>query len=1046
MSYQDNCCDDFAFWGAASNAPPAQNLGEHLDSLQFFPYDLTRHENGYGTSTVSKEVIPEQWPRVENQTFPLWLVKLPGTPPETKCGLDAPISSEADGSFAVPLAYAMKHVHIDDPTSDVIRHVRYLLGTRGIDIDGRQAFISARTSGSYPDGYTQFVDPPAPSNSLWVGDHHIVNVAKKELEGFYRVEFIDGHSLFADAHGGDSSYNEMEGAFQGNQQHFDNVFEGGLLTFMYQYACNQISQGRHHFLASSYSPTKATWCVYRVKYEGERYDPNAGEMVPGIEIFHTALPTGGAGSVGHPDTEYAGNYVILLPSCRVSLDSSVEGWATGADECHVICKHKTAKKLVVAQWFSRTFRDELGSVDEREQYGFADGTVEDEEVYQVIFDADDPGNQATQDFPDETWDNLKVYAYNRAWDPASNSVKNLALITVDDDSGESVAEEVASDFEQPEGFDPTYLDNGLEDAGLHWETGGQLETDGWYADNADAIDGSYSAVTQQQDVTSTSNLYLKITFNAVTEGDITLKYVLDNRRWGQIGDVWTTITNIPEPENYLDVWLDGAFLSGSDFKIDGVEMPTSRIDNVTVPPEDTPDEEFYLTPKEITIHVMPGTHTLYFNLHRTYQDNGNLKAKIDTVAFGMPVMVGEDYDGARRYFWNGEKLQANPFWAWAARNETAQDDISTRVKTRPEYITMDKLGNILIGNPHYVVRLKRDEDDPTTFVLDEDFGFSRGNGFPGGGYVRFTAMASPQTAIDPPCWDPDARVPNTDSISDPTWGSLQIMPTGGDIFQVRGANASPLDATTPILPTLRERFKFRWPTFPGTTLSENFSMFTNVLVTKLWNQRLHSWRISNNGTVLNPHYSIIWRPTLDSMAWPEKEWPVPPYRTDFNTGSNSSDFPDSRRIRDPYKIFNSTQPRWSTTNFVTPPIFSDAFSRKPQNAWFHEVNNDPPNDEEDPFYWHPDWDNLTGFGPWPSARWQLGHLWFSPTGIHRLVYLTLGFDSVCAGPFDEGGEEEEADDGSVATWRSVMSDAGAGLLFSSLTDFEAVACDCDCCD
>lgn len=1044
--YMAGCCSGFEIWGIACDAPNIQRAFEAGFSYQT-SYDLTRQGklNG-GSGSIVKTVVPELWERDEFRTWSLHLCQVAGTYPGNGCDPTRAATSHADDSFSVSLGAVAQHYHDDDPLTDEYRKLKYCFGTRAIYVDGAQEYIAVRTSGSWPDGNVEGSTTGEPGINMWWGDHQLVRIASQELVASYKVQTLDGHKTGSGANGGDAVHTTMEGIFsEGAWASLANMFPP--LTGAYglsQPACNQISLGIEYCVWSSYSPATAStgWSVGRLKYEGDRYNPSTDTFEDGIEVFQSLdhyFPDGitdiGFPDIGLPETEYAGNYMVVLPSVRVYIDST----AVAPDECWVCALRKPgagATKIVTGRWLSRVFREEGSDEEDTEENSYADGTIEDSEIENVILDADDSGDQAVVDFPEETWENPIVRAYIHMRDPTTGSNKDLMLFTTSVDSPTVEAEDVVSDFEQPGSYEPTFLDSGLEDTGLHWTTGGQKPTDGWISDPTNPISGTYSARTQFEDVTIIDDVVLKITFNAMEAGTVTLDYRFDNRWYGTRIPPFVELTNFPDPDNYLDVRLDGSLLSGSAFKISGVDQPTSRIDNATVPGAGD-EESDYTTAREITIQVTAGTHTLSFTIHRQYQDNGHMYAQIDNVAFGMPVMVGEDPDGGKRWFYNGERVQEFNWWAWARRDEESANDISTRVKTVPDYITMDGSGRILIGNPHYVVRLKRREDEPTLFELDTSHGSGRGDGYDDSddeqsrGYVRFTASPASEVDVLPPCSDPDLRLTVPDAIADPPWGSFQILPVGEDNYQVRGANAALRDATEYPIRALDHTYKHP---LTGVVTAEMFKELTRVMATGIWSQRAHSWTISNDGQTLRPHVEIIWRPMRDMPAHPESVWPHEPYRSNFATSDGTDPFaPDSVRPRNPLFLpLNSTRPRWAQINFIVTNTFSDTFTQFPQAVWISR-NDDPPSDPEDPAYWDPD-DDL-GPGPWQSAIWYAIQSRFCPTGIFHTSYQMDDPEIVCP---DE--EEEEV---TAQTFRVHFHNAGN--VFYGFTDFDAVDCDCDCC-
>ena len=80
----------------------------------------------------------------------------------------------------------------------------------------------------------------------------------------------------------------------------------------------------------------------------------------------------------------------------------------------------------------------------------------------------------------------------------------------------------------------------------------------------------------------------------------------------------------------------------------------------------------------------------------------------------------------KAWFYNGQKVQKVDWFAWPLRDSEVVSNFADRVSTAPDFITMDKMGRILMGNPHHVIRLIVDPNDATSFILDDDFGNESG--------------------------------------------------------------------------------------------------------------------------------------------------------------------------------------------------------------------------------------------------------------------------------------------------------------------------------
>ncbi len=716
--------------------------------------------------------------------------------------------------------------------------------------------------------------------------------------------------------------------------------------------------------------------------------PASSELVSGLEVFASySVP-----DIGKSGTTYrgdAGDFLVVLPSDRAYIDSSVATEEL-SDEAWVVAisAEESGRKVICSRWQSKIFRSGVG--DEADLSGIADGTLSSAEVTlgmeagNLILDTDDP----PEAFPDETWANLQIRFYGRRYDPLTKHSVNIVGFTCHDDDSTGIIPAPLADFEQPGVYDPAFLDNGL--AGVAgFTTGGTTGGCKWIADDAGALDGSYSARTQI-DETLECESFLRRTFTSVSGGTITFDYIHDNRGYGTRIPPFVELTNQPIVENVLSILMDG--LNGP-ITIAGTHYDHSLIDNVNVPSGWDNTAPFFTTKRACSITIPAGTQTIDFILKRVYQDDGHLFSQIDNVQF-TDELGGEDYDGYRRYYAIGSDIRKDDTWAWAKTNEETGDDLSVRSKTFTDFITLDGTGRILKGNPHYIVRLLRDG------TVDQTFGGPRGDGFPETkGYVRFTAsdnIVAPTTR----CGDPDDRVSPSDggTFTEPPLGSFQILPTGKDGFQVRGASGASRDAT--VYPVDKLLYNYKHPK-TGLIKKEYFSELLTSTVTQGWPKTLNGWSIADNGTTFVPHLEILWRPTLQSPAWPESVWNVPPYRTDFDTSfADTAEWGfNTVRIRNPLFLpAESDKSRWALQNWVISRTYSDAWSRYPQNIWARNTNDLPLNPDDMPgdpfgngplFWWHPDYSMAymaeqgqegVGGGPWGSALWRLLQARFNPNG------------------------------------------------------------------
>lgn len=986
--YNAGCCDGLEIWGASCHAPDYSG-NKILDILHHFnnnglSYDLFRETEATPLS-INSDIKPEFWPRAQGRNWDLFAAKVPGTYNPSP-GIIRPISSSSlgNGTWEANLGIMFEHVVRSfapnfKPDDGISHDSKMCYGSRAIYVDGQQKYVTYRTTTR--ETANDDFGGPLFQRRTW-GDHHqiIINSAfitdppNPQGVTYYAVGTLDGKGNEGDP----LDPNEYPKAPQGTSMEKDfmryhnNVYNVLLgLSPIVQGPCNQLGCGKDYFILSSYRPSTTLWNVARVKYEG-------------LQVFcnKAAIPN------GDPEGNYVGNYWIVLPSCRVYLDSSV----SGSDECWVCAIHRTAKKIVTGQWLSNVFAPG-GS-------NFADGTLSNNEVANIILDSNN--GELNSRYPGELWNNLRILSYNRVYDPGTKHSRDLLLFVTYDQPTFASELDVVADFEQPGGYDRNYLDNGLVAAEIGFETHGTASPGSWISSPFDSYAGSYSAQAEAQDVTAENEISLVLAFNLVNEGDITFQYRHDNRSYGLRltgSDTWPSfpvLANFAEPDNSLNVYLDGALMSGNtlvgedevpQFKIDNIPQNTSVIDNAFVPGALLEEPQF-LQWRKVKIHMLPGEHTLRITQVRKWQDNGHMRSQVDQLSLGE-IMVGEDTTGKKRWLYNGQKVQKVETWAWPQRDDESATSLSGRVSTMPDFITLDKKGRILYGGPHYVVRLIPKPSDPTLFILDQEFGKSNGNN-PGsgqGGVVKFSATpvapTSETAGTNPTCpedFDPNRNL--GDTIADPPWGSFQILPTGDDdAFQVRGANASIRDASD----TIFDPQVFTYRTEEGGTNPEFFYNQLSLRNNQMpWTHRPHSWTITNHGKHLRPHVEVIWRPTRYSYPYPPGPWPNPPYKTGFAESTSSQDLLDNMRPRNLLKIIGSSVTAvWSGGNVVIPATFSDALLQEPQTVWIRPLNNDPNNGPDyDPIFHNPDKLDQT----WPSGRWQRISTRYIPTGYVGLKW------------------------------------------------------------
>ena len=1030
---KSGCCSPFEVWGVSVNCPPflgllTDRVGPMQGGHVFFPYALFRGRPGnYGA--VQIDLDPELWTK-QPRTWGMYPAKIPSSYPYNSCeGSD--IISEPIGG---PLIYrnsqgepdglqmCILSRHYEEDGAEFVDYWRHCFASRAIYVDGKQKYIAYRygAAGSRLEHGDLYETPHAEC----IGEISVININEASIHATANIDFLNHLS-------GAESKTYMEELLQVMYTTFEDTFnfEGEITPDGKQPPANCISIGKDYSVFSSYSPNLepeigAGWMIARIKYNGTR------KGVPdSLEVFCSN------GDLGKTTTPYytSNAYVIVLPSCRVYMDSSFEpSGSFPVDECWVCAKTVNGSvRVITSQWFDKRYR--IGH--EGEETGYADGTLTDTEVSHgnIILDSTAP-----PPIPGETWDGLKIWCYNRVYDARTQTNRDLLLLTTNPGSGADTDTPTAT-------FEDGDLNAGLQ--GISFVSTGQTgagtsgnnwmpTTNDYYADE-DSDDQGWSATTNNN-VQFEGTSDLSITFTVTGDGPsptFRFRYRLDNRKYGIKPDGtpdFTFLSNFAEPDNNLQFWLDGDLLN----TVDNINFP----EGIT-PGTPEPFEEW----REYSVDLEPGTHTFRWTLSRKIAYH-RLVAWVDHVEF-PEILVGDDYNGLKRYFYNGEKIQEARWWAWARRNEEGtvfpgtQDPLSSRAATIPHFITLDKLGRILYGNSHYVVCLKYD-DTSEEYILDEEHGGPRGPGFEGqnGGYLRLKATPNTESPT-PLCTNPDLVV-DIDVVDDPNWGGFQILPSNHG-YQLRGANASPDDATND--PLGREAYIFREPVGEGQHISE---VFQNKVSSKgRWSQRISCWTITQNGKELTPHLEVIWRPTFDTKSWPETpaattpHFPVPPYQSTFDDRLGPTEWSYTNRSgnfrpRDPLQLsVHSNKPRWPILNYVIPRGYSDALSRGPQLVWSRLV--DDPVLEED--WYDPDSLPEHGFpgGPWTAAQWRLVQSRFCPCGWRYFAFNVndlVAFYNLCP------DEEEEEVTAFIAKLQWEYD-----KLFWCLTDFDVADCDCDCC-
>ena len=1028
--YKGGCCNNFEVWGISAHSPNWLASGTVLKNDTIVPYDFEGQSvfqvtNVYGEH-VHKDVVPEVATPVTPHAFFMRAVKVPSSYPYSPCGNLQPIDSGSDagdGTFEVQLAAITEHKESTDTSElpDYLWDWRYCFKSRAIYVDREQKYVTYVIGGEDPDWAGPDFHGPLVDQSLTGGedehgDHCMIDIATQTLIRQYFTTTANGFP---------PSGTHMENEYLliiPNDTMFsefavDNVNLNDRSGKGYAAPCE--SFGKEYYIVSSYSPEAGTWGVARVKYEGTRLGETVKPStdIPSLEIFSTDNVGNGLSLVAE---DLAGQYVILLPSCRVYIDST----ADQPDECWVVAMTVFgAPELVTGRWLDKVYRPGIGSEDEAT--GEADGTLTTAE--NTIL----PTAQTDTDFPDETWEGIQVRCYNHI-----NGKDYILFTTAGNEDGAELAEPLA-DFETGDD-DPAYpnnIDNGVEEFGLHFTTNGTRSGDQWQQDTGDSHDGTIGLKTNEGNVVVAGNVNLSITVNVTGDDDMELSFWfrLDNRWYGTRVPPFVELTNFPDVDNNLQVFVNGL---PADMMIDfgaahgsiGEELVAGVIDNNFMD-----SEADYLTWYQAKITLTPGTNTIRWSLHREFQDNGHLHAWLDEIQF-PELLVGDDISGRQRYYYDGEIVRRAEFWDWAQRDKEDATVLSGRASTQPDFITYDWYRErIYYGNCHATVSIRMDEGHEGE--LDEEF-FEKG-------YARWRASPNTTKPADPPCYDPDQQVIAGDAIMDPPWGAAQILPTRSGV-QLRGVNAGARDIDSSPF-TVTDQCYRKNPT----EWDEQYKFFVNAVGFKnRWSMRISCWTLKDNVRI--PHIQVINRPTWSAPAWPEKPpYSDPPYTSYFVDWDGITDIAtrwNHIRMRDERFLSGSedTYPRWSPYNWIVARDYSDAFSRSPQFVWVRRFN-DPPSDEMDPAWWHPD-DAPPSGGPWESSNWLLVQAHFCPTGIRMTStrgYMSsgLGYGAVVSTPSELCPPEEDPE----APGPEAIVGRITYPFFWPFVDFDAVDCACDCC-
>lgn len=1029
------CKVGFEIWGVSSNAPSfhsnRSDAAERMYPNLELSYDLGRPQSPNNVNgTYEHEIRPVLWNRQQGQEWYMVAAKVPGTYPP-KPGADIPISSSTlgDSSWQSDIGIIAKHAVIGKEQIDEASPISYCLGSRAIYLDGVQTWLAYRVK-------TRLLSTGLSDATFYgenLGDVYIIDIANPNQSDHYLVGTLNG--LIEGGNPGNAP-SQMETHFLKYHYHISggaNNINTNVLTPVNgfqagkpQLPCNASSYGTEYYISSSYYPSskynmrKSAWSVARVKLDT-------------LEVFCTEISESELERerVGVTGRAYVGVYWIVMPTCRVYKDSSV----AGHDEAWVCAINRFGNnpKIVTGQWLTNV----------TSSTGFADGTLHVNDIKNTILDSTTVDSR----YSTEQWKNIEIRSYNRVYDPNTGHSKDLMLFTTQDEANKfTLVEGVVCDFEDGN------LNSGLEDADIQFKVGGLVETSGWMSSSFEPFDGGFSAISNPVIADVDQSVYMSLTFNKAQSGYIYFDFRHRNQTpvFLQQGD-FSHLSADPQTDNYLDIRLDGKLLNSANLIDDNPDLPeisvdngngwvpvsTSRMDNDISPEPANKVEANFFKWRKVRIYVGLGSHTLSWTQRRAVKDNGNLYSQVDNLILG-DIMGGEDTLGKKRWIFNGEKVQKAEWWSWPRRDDEDENDLAGRVSTAPDFVTLDKAGRILYGNPHYIVRLIPDEEDPGFFKLDEAHGARGGSSHPESdtGFVLLTAtLASIKVEIgetEPPCEDPDPEYEDVDVVLDPPWGSFQILPYGeGGDYQIRGGNASLRDAT--VQPFISNDYPIGL--YEGVQIYERFTERLRGNGTfPVWTQRCHSWTITNSGNSLRPHVEVIWHPTHYIEAYPKTEqtvpyWPNPPHQTGFETsGSDKTTFAEMRP-RDPLSVSKtSNKPRWTRTNVIVPATYSDSLSQEMQSVWVRQLYNDPDTES-----WGPNI-NPDTWGVWPSAQWQLVQSRIIPTGFLMRIYWTGSATTSFSIAVDACGEPFNLDDRVV-----FFGHESIGLRnWRPLTDFDVV--------
>lgn len=1015
------CCSPFHVWGISVEAPMVTSFSQSgAQSVDISPGTRPAHFY-YPESNGIRGGIGLEGINDVGEGPPNWSVfaaKVPAYYPYRSCDLWPPISSAdprlgSGEQWKVELGISIERREFNDgsphtanppgfPQFEFVR--RAIHSSRVIYEDGEQKYVVYvqtpnwnrpthlidLTGGGYESGYP--IDWKTDERGGAFGQHIQVGIDTQTAIASYNVDYLDGIVGVDDF----TETTAMRQAWVWDRfktsttrflipAHVSSLGSGGGGYFTSahgEYVCHDHCFGKEYYSVSTYKPATSRyetfpddleeWSVGRLKYEG-------------YEVFCSGLThlTG---------KDHNGDYALLIPAIRADLRTAVE--VPKPDEPWWIARSYSDGiwKLVVGRWLNEDLRSGTGDMET----GYADGTLQEAEVEEIIYEGDAQP---------------EVYAYNRM------RGKNLVAFALLGDVTEYNVYEPLADFEPLEYEIEGNIDSGLPD-GVFFTTKGEFGG-GWFPRNDvyftnppdyNVIDFTKWAAKAESSPSFLGLVVLDIEINVVNDNsNISFMWRLDNRA-----------TAAEFPHALLNqVATDG--MGGIDkiqFLIDNVVVFEN--DGTTFDVGDPEDWSVYhlfdLATDNPSYLMISGKHKLRWVFRRYTTANNDFPtfAAIDDVQF--PEITTADPEGVPWYY-DGTEARVVKHRIRPARDDTST--LTTPTTIIPHSIAIDREDRIWYGNPHGIIKLAENN-------IDKDV------------EVKFTVVPgekAPSESVPVECREDrcdvdecDSIPPEIEAVQDPPWGVFQILPTK-KFIQVRGANASIKDASTlPINFDHDLEGRWRFSLFPATGIGN-------------WNRRAHAWNISSDGKVRLPHIEVVFRYNLNLESYPFKEpFPNPPYAA--NILDPATTFPVGWRfhfLRHIKDVENgSLDNRMDDHNFLVSRCYSDAQSRQPQYRWLYNPNPDPVEGDDD----YTDWILLNLAEPYPTKKAIIWPIYYPGTGSRKLDSQTMN-PSVnyhgnvgCVKYIDEFEVEQEGEALTV----------GPNVWLGPSPDFDAVDCECNCCE